>query len=130
MVLALASLAVLAALAILAVLACLALPRSSRASCRVLFLTFASACFLAFAPVSFLIFASASCVFALPRREAYSWPPIGATWGGPVRGGGSLSSEAARIPWSLPFASIHFQSFSVETHRCARLLPLTLTMSA
>src|SRR4029453_6716847 len=106
MVLALASFAVLAALAILAVLACLALPRSSRAACRLLFLTFASACFLAFAPVSFLIFASASCVFALPRRETYSWPSIGATWGG------SLSREGRPMPKALPFASIQFQSFS------------------
>ena len=60
MVLALASFTVLA---ILVVLACFALPRSARAACRLLFLTFASATFLLFAPTSFLIFASASCVF-------------------------------------------------------------------
>src|SRR5262245_2848589 len=98
MVLALASLAVLAGLAVtffailtfLADLACFALLRSSRAACRLPFLFFASATFLVFASATFLpfgssaflLFASAVCVFALPRRETYSWPSIGATWGG------------------------------------------------
>ena len=59
-----------------------------------------------------------------PRREAYSLPSIGATCGG------SLSRYGRPIPYSLPCASIHFQKLSVETHRCARVAPLTLTTSA
>ncbi len=34
------------------------------------------------------------------------------------------------MPSALPLASTHFHRISVETQRCARLLPAVLTMSA